>query len=63
MNTYILINRSGESYTEPDDDYRQLPIAKTVDLSIDVEVLLEKYKDEPPKTLPTFDLYLRSIMI
>lgn len=60
MNTYILINRSGESYTEPDDDYRQLPIAKTVDMSFDVEVLLEKYKDEPPKTLPSEKMQVKT---
>lgn len=60
MNTYILINRSGENYTEPDDDYRQLPIAKTVDMSIDVEILPEKNKDEPLKTLPIEKVQLKT---
>lgn len=60
MNTYILINRSGKSYIEPDDDYCQRPIAKTVDMSIDVEMLPEKNKDEPPQTLPIEHVQLKT---
>ncbi|XP_052100796.1 guanylate cyclase soluble subunit beta-2-like [Mytilus californianus] len=42
MSTYILINRSGQTYKEPDDAFCKMPLAKTVDLDIEIEVLPDK---------------------
>ncbi|XP_071178793.1 guanylate cyclase soluble subunit beta-2-like [Mytilus edulis] len=46
MSTYILINRSGQTYEEPDDAFCKMPIAKTVDMDIEIEVLPDKTHED-----------------